>query len=162
MSGGESVNLMESAVFEDISEEIVEGLCSRGQVVSFKAGHKLFERGESADELIILQQGIVELLFPVQIMGVSRDVTMEVKQAGDIVAWSSLVSPYRLTLSARCASTGTLTSISRQALLAFFKTDPHTGYLLMRNLAGVIGRRLQAMQTLWVHELQVSATKRLE
>ncbi len=162
MSGGENADLLQSAVFEDISQEVVGKLCSRGRVVSFEPGHKLFDRGESADELILLQQGVVELLFPVQIMGVSRDVTMEVKQAGDIVAWSSLVSPYRLTLSARCASTGTLTSISREALLAFFKTDPQTGYLFMRNLAGVIGRRLQAMQTLWAHELQVSATKRLE
>lgn len=161
MSGDENAGLLQSAVFEDISEEVVEGLCSRGRVVSFDAGQKLFERGESADELIILQSGVVELLFPVQIMGVSRDVTMEVKQAGDIVAWSSLVKPYRLTVSARCASTGTLTSVSRQELLAFFETDPKTGYLFMRNLAGVIGRRLQAMQTLWAHDLQASAAKRL-
>lgn len=161
MSGDENASLLQSAVFEDISEEVVEGLCSRGRVVSFDAGQKLFERGESADELIILQSGVVELLFPVQIMGVSRDVTMEVKQAGDIVAWSSLVKPYRLTVSARCASTGTLTSVSRQELLAFFETDPKTGYLFMRNLAGVIGRRLQAMQTLWAHDLQASAAKRL-
>ncbi len=161
MSGDENAGLLQSAVFEDISEEVVEGLCSRGRVVSFDAGQKLFERGESADELIILQSGVVELLFPVQIMGVSRDVTMEVKQAGDIVAWSSLVKPYRLTVSARCASTGTLTSVSRQELLAFFETDPQTGYLFMRNLAGVIGRRLQAMQTLWAHDLQASAAKRL-
>lgn len=161
MSGDENASLLQSAVFEDISEEVVEGLCSRGRVVSFDAGQKLFERGESADELIILQSGVVELLFPVQIMGVSRDVTMEVKQAGDLVAWSSLVKPYRLTVSARCASTGTLTSVSRQELLAFFETDPKTGYLFMRNLAGVIGRRLQAMQTLWAHDLQASAAKRL-
>lgn len=161
MSGDENASLLQSAVFEDISEEVVQGLCSRGRVVSFDAGQKLFERGESADELIILQSGVVELLFPVQIMGVSRDVTMEVKQAGDIVAWSSLVKPYRLTVSARCASTGTLTSVSRQELLAFFETDPQTGYLFMRNLAGVIGRRLQAMQTLWAHDLQASAAKRL-
>ncbi len=32
----------------------------------------------------------------------------------------------------------------------------------MRNLAGVIGRRLQAMQTIWMHDLQASATKRME
>lgn len=161
MSGDENAGLLQSAVFEDISEEVVEGLCSRGRVVSFEAGHKLFERGESADELIILRRGVVELLFPVEIMGVTRDVTMEVKQAGDIVAWSSLVKPYRLTVSARCASTGTLTSVSREELLAFFETDPQTGYLFMRNLAGVIGRRLQAMQTLWAHDLQASAAKRL-
>lgn len=155
-------NLRRSAVFQDIPHDAVEKLCSRSKTVTFEAGHKLFERGMDAGELMILQEGVVELLFPVQIMGVTRDVTMESQQAGAVVAWSSLVRPYCFTLSARCASQCTLTSFHRDEMYAFFETDRYTGYLFMRNLAGVIGRRLQAMQTIWVQDLQASATKRLE
>jgi CRP-like cAMP-binding protein len=153
--------LVGSAVFVDISREAVDELCSRGQTVSFEADHKLFERGQGAEELMILQEGVVELLFPVQIMGVTRAVTMESKHTGDVVAWSAVVSPYRFTLSARCASECTLTSFRRSTLHTFFETDPQTGYLFMRNLAGVIGRRLQAMQTIWMHDLQARAEKRM-
>ena len=32
----------------------------------------------------------------------------------------------------------------------------------MGNLAGVIGRRLQALQTIWMHDLEATAVKRLE
>jgi CRP-like cAMP-binding protein len=154
--------LSDSAIFEDFSREAIEELCSPGREVSRQAGYMLFERDQDADELMIVQEGVVDLVFPVQIMSVTREITMESVQAGDIVAWSSLVPPHRFTLSARCASQCVLTALSREILLAFFETDSKAGYLFMRNLAGVAGRRLQAMQAMWVRELQATATKRME
>lgn len=162
MVGSEHSSLMECGVFEDIPDEAVRELCARGRDLSFEAGVTLFDRGGRADELMILNEGVVELLFPVQIMGVTRGVTMESKHAGDVVAWSSLVSPFQFTLSARCATACTLTSFTREALHDYFAINPPTGYLFMRNVAGVIGRRLQAMQTMWMHDLEARAVERLE
>jgi CRP-like cAMP-binding protein len=159
---GNAETFSRSVVFEGISEEAIEALCSRGQVLSFEAGHGLFERGQEARELMILQEGVVELLFPVRIMGVTRELAVESKHAGDVVAWSALVSPYRCTLGARCGSDCVLTSLKREVLEEFFRDDPQVGCLFLRNLAGVIGRRLQAMQNIWLLDLQTSAIKRLE
>jgi len=154
--------LAKSAVFQGISPEAREDLCARGRRLTLEAGHKLFDRNQDANELMIVLEGIVELFFPVQIMGVTRELTLETKGAGDMVAWSALVSPYKLTLSARCAGDCKLIALSRDALLSYFDAAPQVGSLFMRNLAGVIGRRLQALQTIWVRELQASAVKRLE
>ncbi len=162
MTTREGLSLRESPIFHDIPDDDVAILCAQGRTVSFDAGRVLFERGQDAEELMILQDGGIELLFPIMILGVTREVVMETKQPGAVVAWSSLVSPFLVTLSARCASDCRLVSFARDALYSFFEADPHTGYLFMRNLAGVVGRRLQAMQTIWMHELQASATKRLE
>ncbi len=156
-----SAALSGCAIFEGIDRGAIESLFSRGREVAYDAGHMLFERGQDAHELMILGEGVAELLFPVQIMGVTREVTMASKQPGDVVAWSALVNPYHFTLSARCASACTLAVFSRDVLHTFFEADPTTGCHFMRNLAGVIGRRLQAMQTLWMHDLQASAVRRL-
>ncbi len=162
MVSGDVEVFVRSPIFAEIPHSTVSDLCSRGRTVTFDAKHVLFKRGQDAEELMILQDGVVELLFPIMILGVTREVTMETKQPGAVVAWSSLVSPYHFTLSARCASDCRLVSFARGTLYSFFETDPETGYRFVRNLAGVIGRRLQAMQTLWMHDLQASATRRLE
>lgn len=159
---GASAAMAGSPIFNEIPRHAAEELCARGQIVSFRPGHILFERGQNAADLMILQDGIVELQFPVEILGATRDVAMESKRPGDVVAWSALVRPYRYTLSARCASDCTLTIFTRDLLHAFFDSRPETGYRFMSNLAGVIGRRLQAMQMIWVHDLQGSMAKRLE
>lgn len=154
--------LSRSPIFAGLSQEALSKVCACGRVLSFDSGDVLFERGQDARELMILQEGVVELLFPIEIMGVTRSVTMESKQLGDVVAWSALVPPYHFTLSARCATRCKLTSFKREALHDFFETQPDTGYRCMRNLAGVIGRRLQSMQTIWMRDLQTRAAKRLE
>jgi CRP-like cAMP-binding protein len=154
--------LSRAAICEDISPEAIEELCARGRVLSFEVGHLLFERGQDAEELIILGEGVVELFFPVHILGATRELTLESKQAGDLVAWSALVHPYRFTLSARCAGKCLLIALGREALQGLFETDPAVGHLFMRNLARVIGQRLQSLQTIWVHDLQTRAATRLE
>jgi len=79
-----------------------------------------------------------------------------------VVAWSAMVAPYRYTLGARCQSDCALTSLPREVLESFFARRPEAGYLFMRNLAGVIGQRLHAMQDIWLHDLQASAIRQLE
>ncbi|MFQ5413314.1 MAG: Crp/Fnr family transcriptional regulator [Phycisphaerae bacterium] len=157
-----NTTLLSSAIFADIPREAVEELCSRGCEVTFEVGHKLFERDQDSSKLMILQEGVVDLVFPIEVMNVTREVTMESVQAGDVLAWSSLVVPHRFTLSARCASRCVLMALGRDALHAFFETDPQTGYRFMRNLAGVVGRRLQAMHRMWMRELQATAERRME
>ncbi len=127
MEGAQKLNHLRAAVFQGIPQDAIEQLATHGAFVSFDAGHKLFERGEDAEKLMILQEGVVELLAPVEIMGVTRDVTMETKQAGDVVAWSSLIVPYHFTLSARCASRCTFAVFHRDALHEYFEEDPRTG-----------------------------------
>lgn len=159
LSSGSQGGVHRAMIFEGISREAVEQLCSHGRVISFEANHELFRRGGNASELMILTDGVVELIFPVEILGVTRNVTMESKRAGDVVAWSALVEPYQYTLSARSATECALTVLSRETLHGFFDSDPQAGYLFMRNLAGVIGRRLSAVQAMWARDLQVSAAK---
>ena len=162
MTAHMGLGLRQSPIFDEIPDEEVATLYALGRTVSFAAGHVLFERGQDAEELMILQYVAVELMFPITILGVRREVVMETKQPGAVVAWSSLVVPYHFTLSARCAGDCRLVNFARDALYSFFEANPHTGYLFMRNLAGVIGRRLQAMQATWMDDLRASATKQLE
>ncbi len=124
MTTREGLSLRQSPIFHDIPDDDVATLCAQGRMVSFDAGRVLFERGQDAEELMILQDGAVELLFPIMILGVTREVTMETKQPGAVVAWSSLVSPYHFTLSARCASDCRLVSLARDTLYSFFEADP--------------------------------------
>ena len=152
-------SLVGSPIFADLADTAIDALCALGQTLTFESGHLLFARSQDANELMILLDGIIELLFPVAILGATREVAMDTKRPGDVVAWSALVHPYHFTLSARCMSDCTLMCFTREALTGYLDSDPETGYRFMNNLAGVIGRRLQAMQTIWMHDLQASVTR---
>jgi CRP/FNR family cyclic AMP-dependent transcriptional regulator len=158
----EMSELVNVPIFSGIEREAVEEFSRHGKTLSFGSGDRLFARDESANELMILLDGVVELLFPMDILGVSRELILESRHAGDVLAWSALVGPYHFTLSARCSSPCTLVSFNRETLRDYFESNPLIGYRFMENLSGVIAQRLHSLQMIWLHDLQSGAISRLE
>ena len=97
-----------ATVFNDISLDAVENLCSHGQEATFPKDHVLFVRGQDARELMFLIEGTVELYCSLNLEGNTRDVVLESRESGDLMAWSALIHPNLLTLSARCKTPCTI------------------------------------------------------
>jgi NADP-reducing hydrogenase subunit HndB len=63
--------------------------------------------------------------------------------------WSSLVAPYKYSLAAYCSSpTCEVVKIDRQCLTKLFEEDSRLGYLVLSNMARVIGNRFQKLEKL--------------
>lgn len=126
------------------------------------AGSVLFRFGDEASEFYLIRQGKVELTFPLQVMGETKDVRLQVLEAGRTLAWSALVPPHRLTMSARAATEVALLAFDRQETRALLQEQPAIGYVVMSNLASVVAARLAEHRALWVREVQrnVSQTYR--
>ncbi len=124
-------------------------------------GECLFLLGDHADRLYVVLSGKMELTFPLSFGGVVRDVPVESKTPGSALGWSALVKPHRFTLSARAEETSELAAFLRQDLLRVFDAEPRIGYVVMRHVAEVVGRRLLQVQALWARELQRAVTSSL-
>ena len=142
------------SLFNGVGRDRVRDLWALGKVVRYEAGDRLFDRNSEARDLLILESGSVDLFFPIPILGAVKEVVVEQARPGDVVAWSALVSPHTLTLSARCVESGEVRALARESLVEYLAKSPDVGYQLMRNLAGVIGRRLQDFQNLWIREVR--------
>lgn len=131
-----------------------EALWALGQPISYRAGDQLFDRGGQARDLLIIESGSIELFFPVPILGAVKEIVVERLGPHDVVAWSAVVSPHALTLSARCAAPASVRAFPRDRLLEHLREHPLAGYVFMQNLAHVIGRRLHDFQNLWIREVR--------
>lgn len=141
-------------ILAGVPQDDLAGLLALGSDRDYAAGATVFERGAAAAEMYIVCRGAVELAFPLEIQGQLREIPLQRYGRGGFVGWSALVAPYRFTFGARCVERAELTVFRREALDAFFDDHPVAAYRFMRNLAGVVGLRLQRMQTLWVQEIQ--------
>ena len=73
---------------------------------------------------------------------------------GDTLAWSALVPPFQLTLSARSAAASKLIELFPDDLRGLFDRQPRIGFVFMSNLAKVIGGRLQQVEAMLAREVQ--------
>lgn len=122
-------------------------------------GEYLFHLGDAADTLFVIQRGLVQLTMPLQVRGNEKEIVTEELSNGDCLAWSALIAPHTLTMSARATTPSKLVGFPRDRLLELFEQSPALGYRLMANLAGVVGRRLHVTKAMWVRELQDHVSK---
>jgi CRP-like cAMP-binding protein len=131
-----------------------------GQPVSLFAGDVLFRLGADATTLYVVRSGLITLGMPMQIAGREENVQIDERAPGQTAGWSTLIPPYRFTLTATASVASEVLAFPRIPLLQHFERNPTTGYVVARNVAALVGERLQVFQAMWLREMQqlVNAT----
>lgn len=117
-------------------------------------GTCLFQLGDPAERLFVIEAGRVKLTLPIKVRGREENVLVEERSPGQAVGWSALIPPYRFTLTATAVDNAKVIAVPREALLKYFSANPEAGCKIALNLAVVIGHRLQLFQTMWLREMQ--------
>jgi CRP/FNR family cyclic AMP-dependent transcriptional regulator len=146
---------MAHELLNGLSSDEGEQVLKLGNRVIIPSGTTLFQLGDQADRLFLVERGRIKLTLPMQVRNREQDVFVEERGPGQTVGWSALIPPYRFTLTATAALLDAeVIAFSRETLLRHFAANPGAGHKIAFNLAVVIGHRLQLFQTMWLREMQ--------
>lgn len=137
-----------------LDDREVADILALGQPVGLAAGETLFRLGEEATSLYVIQAGLITLAMPMQIGGREQNVRIDERAAGQTVGWSTLIPPHRFTLTATAPVVAELLAFPRRTLLPYFDSHPRVGHVVSRNVAALVGERLQVFQAMWLREMQ--------
>ena len=151
---------MQHELLIGLSSAEVEQVIALGTRIPVPSGGALFKLGEPADRIFLVERGRIQLTLPMQVRGREEEILVEEKSPGQTVGWSALIPPHRFTLSARAPLTTEATALPRERLQQYLEGSPRTAYKISSNLALVIGRRLQLLQTMWLREMQRTIEQR--
>jgi CRP-like cAMP-binding protein len=143
-----------ASLLAGLSRDDVLAIGELGELIEVAEGHYLFRLGDVANTFFILQRGRIELTLPLLVRGEETEVVVEELGVGDSLAWSALIAPHSMTMSARAIAPCRLIALARADLERLFAEQPALGRTFMANLAGLVGRRLRVSQAMWVGELQ--------
>lgn len=132
----------------------LRAIAALGHASVLRTGDTLFRLGDTADSLFVIDRGRVALTLPMQIRDRDEDILIEERGPGQTVGWSALIPPHRFTLTASALIETEVLTLPRTALLDYFSAHPEVGYLVTRNVASVVGQRLQVFQAMWLREMQ--------
>jgi CRP-like cAMP-binding protein len=127
--------------FKGLDEAYLRLIAGCGSNVVFEAGQYLFREGEDADRFYAVRRGRVAIEIYVPQRG---PVVLETVREGEMVGWSWLFPPYRRQFDARAVEVVRATMFDGACLRAKCDQDAAMGYELMKRLAGLFSRRLQA------------------
>jgi CRP/FNR family transcriptional regulator, cyclic AMP receptor protein len=141
-------------LLKNLAPEDAARIVMLGSHVSVASGAVLFALGADADRMFLIERGRLNLTLPMQVFGHEEDVLVEERVPGQTLGWSALIPPHRFTLKATAQIDSEVLALPRAALVDFFAKRPDVGYAVTRNVAAVIGQRLQVFQAMWLREMQ--------
>lgn len=137
-----------------LDERETAEILALGRHVKLAAGETLFRLGAEANDLYLIQSGRITLTMPLQIAGHDEEVRIDERVRGQAVGWSTLIPPHRFNLTATAPVVTELLAFPRESLLRHLESRPSVGHRFCRNVAAVVGERLQVFQAMWLRQVQ--------
>jgi len=139
---------------KNLTEKQRATLANLCEEVSFKRDDRLFAEGDPATHLWLVVDGRVDLRFEMPDKRVSTtdhtvssvEVTPQ-KSEAKTLGWSCFVPPFKMRLSAYCATPSCrVIRLPKKDLLQYFEDDPAMGYRFMSYMVKIVGYRFQQFQ----------------
>ncbi len=151
----------QSDLFLGLGREERARLWGLGQSRTFAAGARLFDLGQEATHLYVIERGLVALALPIEVASETREVVVEEQGPFATVGWSALVPPHRYTLSAVAREETVVRAFSPGVVTSYLEANPEAGWRVFRNLCAIVGRRLVKVEAMWLREVSRAAEARL-
>ena len=128
--------------FENFSDSQlceVQKICGK---VIYKNGENIFSSGDDPRSLYFVLSGRVGIVQSSDEASLLKGKVIAAMTKDMILGWSSLVPPYKYTLTARCLSDEcTLLFIDRIAFLEMCESDHDLGFKVMSKIVATVGSR---------------------
>jgi CRP-like cAMP-binding protein len=146
--------LQRSQVFSTLDDAGLDAVANTAIERAFEPGTTIFHEGDSASELLILQEGKVALQMAMPGDGAmpGRRITVDVVTANDMIGWSALVDPYIYTLTSVALQETKALSLGADKLRRLLEQNPAIGYLVLAELIKVVASRLTDTRRVLVSE----------
>ncbi len=151
--------LASTQLFAELTDSELEKVASVTNLQSAAKSSEIFKYGTEAAAIFVIRSGIVALRFPIPIRETSHSITIYEKPAGSVIGWSTLVAPYRLTMSAEASTDVELFTLEREAFSGLLDAEPGLHLKVMKNLSRVIGDRVAMLEVIILRDLQRQASQ---
>lgn len=133
--------LAEHPFLRGLSPEYIKLLTGCASNVRFDAGQFIFREGEEANNFYIIRHGKVA----VQLFAAERGtITIQTIEAGDVLGWSWLISPYICRFDAQAVELTRAIALDGKCLRNKCELNHDLGYELLKRFSHIIVQRLEA------------------
>ncbi len=126
--------------FAGISEEGLKQIAMIAEEKSFPAQTRIFNEGDPATHMLLIVKGEVNIEF---LLGNGELRVVDTVVGGDLLGWSSLIEPYKMTANGTTAKNTELVRISAVKLRQLCENDSLLGYRLITQIAKLLAHRLE-------------------
>lgn len=140
--------LSEVGIFEGLDQAELSEIAALCREVAFEEGAPIFCESDEGTELYILLEGTVRIEMEMP-LNLKESEKLAIIKRGEVFGEMCFVGNPRRSATARAVGRTRTLVIERDPLTRLFEQNPRMGYVVMRHLAEVLGRRLESTDFMW-------------
>lgn len=149
--------ILEFKIFEDVSPEELDAILDISEEKFYQAGNVILEEssfGTDSDFYVILQGNVkVELQASRMNSDDKLSKRLAVLKSSEVFGEIGLLKSRRRTAGVSAYSDLNVLKINQKKLFQLFVYNPRLGYIIMKNLAGILSDRIMDMNFMWRDEI---------
>jgi CRP/FNR family transcriptional regulator, cyclic AMP receptor protein len=126
--------------FAGITDEGLKQIAMIADEQAIPANTRIFNEGDSANHMLIITQGEINIEFQ---LGSGELRIVDTMVAGDLLGWSALVEPYKMTANGTTTKSTELIRFDGIKLRQLCEKDTAVGYHLVMQIAKLLAHRLE-------------------
>jgi CRP/FNR family transcriptional regulator, cyclic AMP receptor protein len=126
--------------FAGISEEGLKQIAMIAEEKTIPAGARVFNEGDPASHMLIIVKGEINIEF---LLGDGELRVVDTMAEGDLLGWSALIEPYKMTANGTAAKNTDLIRFDAVKLRQLCEKDAMLGYRLIAQIAKLLAHRLE-------------------
>lgn len=109
---------------------------------TYDSGAEIFSPGSPAGDIFMLEGGNDVVQIEINICEHAPRTVLHTLQKGEVFGWAALVPPHQRTATARCVEKAKVICLNGKDLIGLLDKNEHIGYVVMKNLSGILSTRL--------------------
>jgi CRP/FNR family cyclic AMP-dependent transcriptional regulator len=126
--------------FSGITEEGLKQIAMIAEEKSVPSNTRTFNEGDPATHMLIIVKGEINIEF---LLGNGELRVVDTMGEGDLLGWSSLIEPYKMTANGTTVKNTDLIRIDAVKLRQLCEKDVSLGYRLVLQIAKLLAHRLE-------------------
>ena len=137
---------MKFKILDGLAVEETSGFLNLCREETYEDGTCLFKEKTKATTLYLIVKGCIELRFEMPGKRQAQGTMITKVRPAEAVGWSTMVPPFLYSLSGYCRGETTVLEVDEPSLAGLFKKENRLGFIIMRNVAAMIGERLYRIE----------------
>ena len=126
--------------FAGISDEGLKRIAMIAEEKAIPGGTRVFSEGDPASHMLIIVKGEINIEF---LLGNGELRVVDTMAEGDLLGWSALIEPYKMTANGTAAKNTDLIRFDAIKLRQLCEKDAVLGYHLITQIAKLLAHRLE-------------------
>lgn len=131
-------------------------LCARR---TYECGNEVFSPGAPAADIFMLEDKNDAIQIEMDVFEGGPKTVIHTLQKGEVFGWAALVPPHQRTGIARCVEKASIICLNGKDLMELMEKNDHMGYMVMKNLSGILSNRLTYTTLVLRREIRKLARK---